>query len=339
MANGDELKRKQADADVAPTPDAVSGAGPVVPPTADAVSGAGPIVPPPVDAVSGVGPIVPPPATPGPSGPVVPPEPPSDSSAKPAPPAPPAPQTPAAPTDACLTEMTKGSIFGRIGVALDFKVEGAEQSYIDGNVYEVLFGGKMSIVEGQVSETHVIDKTELIIPSEIKHNLAATLEFHLAAKLEVITGDQREKDLSGKLHIAPKHGRIFMTGDQLKAAHHKRLIAQCKHDIINHEITLQLSSSTVGSARREIKTLKAAIKSLSETIGTFTATVKDAKIEAASVTRTVNATEMIDAGSIKVNSKGTVKLKGASVQIKGSGAKIICYSKVECSGTKMSVSK
>jgi hypothetical protein len=239
-----------------------------------------------------------------------------------------------------LNEIANGSWWARTLLDTTRNVEGAEKQYIDGSVYEVLIGGKSTRILGNVFETHVINKDEVIIPIEFKVNFALMLELCLLSKNEVVTAYQLYTDLGPKGHFLPKEFGLFMGNQKLLIAEARSIASVASAHISNYNYSIQTKSQNINQFEQEYTKLEEQITTLRQNVASWRAKITEAKWEASKVTRELRGKEMVNAGTWKVESKGSVKLKGGSIKWKGSSAKIIAVGgNTWAVGTKMSVKK
>jgi hypothetical protein len=204
----------------------------------------------------------------------------------------------------------------------------------------VLIGGKFTRVLGHVFETHVINKDEVILPLEAKVNVALMLEMCLLSKNEAVLGYQFYADLGPKGHIAPKEFGWFMGGQKLKAAKAARLARSCTSDVASYTETVASLSRAITALKTEYDKLEEKVTSLRTNVTTWRGKVTDAKWEAAKVTRALRGKEMINAGTWKLQSKGSVKFKASFIHWKAKPANIkVQRNFVYCLGTKIIIKK
>lgn len=256
-----------------------------------------------------------------------------------APPPPPRSQCEAAPG---IVQASDGSLFE--DVAMDFvaEVQSGERVWVNGSVDEVTLGCKYEVTNGKVTETHIVNKDQLITVNESNLNLAATTELSVAARLEVQQGPRHEFNLGGKIEIMPKHGRIISTSWETKAARKKRLHAKAKETIQSYEATVATTAERASQKiDRDISQLESTIGEMIQSANDYYEKAKTCKCAAGVYSRETKGAEKHKGGTYSIESEGLVSLKGGGgAVLRGGGATVeIKGSKVLLNGTDIAVKK
>lgn len=266
--------------------------------------------------------------------------PPAQPPSGPAPSCPPAPPAPPCPGNANVVIVSDGSWFSDLAANYTERIIGNQTVHTDGSAREVTHGNKYSYVYGHAQEIHVIEKHEQIVGIETKVNLVGQIELCFVEKTELTAAWMLQHESGKKWHLFAKGRRVIVSGESEKEAQKQQFIGQFKEEYGKLEQTIAHASETATAYKIELQAAESQIGGCDVQSSSLKKQCDVLKWEAGSLTRDVRAKEMVEVSSYKVSASSSAEVKGGSVQLKGSAAKVICLSgKVHCHGTKMIVNK
>jgi hypothetical protein len=225
----------------------------------------------------------------------------------------------------------------RLGGWLNHKVDGNQQTWIDGNLEELKVGTSTEITTGELSESHAGLKFEFIFGAEFKVNVGHTDELCCPNRVEVIKGHHKEYALGPRLEFMPRHGRVIRARWMNKMAEANEEIARATRLIANYERSVTTMERSVMTLERSADRLERWVDYMAEKCKKVEIITATTNLQTDTHKRRVKSAETHAPGSFAINSGGAVELDGNPAEMVA-GVTVQCTrGKVTANGTDIVV--